>query len=52
MLSQAATVVVSVTVILGLLAFVAVGLRLYCRYFQKARLGADDYCVLVALVCH
>jgi len=50
MLSQAATVVVSVTVILGLLAFVAVGLRLYCRYFQKARLGADDYCVLVALL--
>ncbi|TAQ83786.1 hypothetical protein B7494_g7887 [Chlorociboria aeruginascens] len=50
MLSQAATVVVSVTVILGLLAFVAVGLRLYCRYYQKARFGADDYCVLVALV--
>ncbi|KAI1383945.1 uncharacterized protein F4822DRAFT_418099 [Hypoxylon trugodes] len=49
MLNQAATVAVSVTVILGFLAIVAVGLRVYCRLSQKISLGADTYCVLVAL---
>lgn len=50
MLNQAATVAVSVTVILGVLAIVAVGLRVYVRLSQKIPLGPDTYCILVALV--
>ena len=50
MLGEAATVVVTVTVILGSLAIAAVALRLYCRRLQNVPIGADDYCVLVALV--
>ncbi|KAI0872490.1 hypothetical protein GGS24DRAFT_518487 [Hypoxylon argillaceum] len=49
MLNQAATVAVSVTVILGVLAIVAVGLRVYVRLSQKIPLGPDTYCILVAL---
>ncbi|KAI1192457.1 hypothetical protein F5X97DRAFT_329618 [Nemania serpens] len=49
MLNQAATVAVSVTVILGVLAIVAVGLRVYVRLCQKIPLGPDTYCILVAL---
>ncbi|KAJ3557861.1 hypothetical protein NPX13_g9841 [Xylaria arbuscula] len=49
MLNQAATVTVSVTVILGILAIVAVGLRVYVRLSQKIPLGPDTYCILVAL---
>lgn len=50
MLGEAATVVVTVTIILGSLAIAAVALRLYCRKLQKVPIGADDYCVIVALV--
>ncbi|KAF4612595.1 hypothetical protein G7Y89_g15584 [Cudoniella acicularis] len=49
MLGQAQTVVTSVTVILGFLAIVAVGLRIYCRSFQNAKIGSDDYVIIVAL---
>lgn len=50
MLSEAATIIVVVTVVLGITAVVAVALRLYCRRLQKLPLGSDDYCVIVALV--
>ena len=50
MLRQTATVIVTVTVILCILATVAVALRLYCRRLQKLPLGGDDYCVLITLV--
>lgn len=50
MLGQAATIIVSVTVVLGVLAIAAVALRLYCRYLQKFNLGGDDYCIIVSLV--
>ena len=50
MLGEAATVIVSVTVVLGLMAMVAVALRLYCRKLQKLPLGGDDYCVVASLV--
>lgn len=49
-MGQAATVVITVTVILGILAIVAVGLRLYCRVFQRSSFGADDYCMVAAVV--
>lgn len=50
MLNGTATVIITVTVILGFLAVVAVALRLYCRRLQKLSLGGDDYCILIALV--
>lgn len=50
MLSEAPTVIVTVTVTLGVMAIVAVALRLYCRRLQKLRFGGDDYCIIIALV--
>ena len=50
MLNETATVIITVTVILGFLAVVAVALRLYCRRLQKLSLGGDDYYILIALV--
>lgn len=50
MLGEAATVIVSVIVILAIMAIVAVALRLYCRKLQKLALGGDDYCIIIALV--
>jgi hypothetical protein len=48
--TTAATVILSVTIILGVLAIIAVILRLYCRIYQKERLGGDDYCAIISLV--
>lgn len=42
--------VVSLAIIMPLLAVIAVGLRLKARRIMKARLEADDYTVIVALV--
>lgn len=50
MLGEAATVIVTVTVILGVMAIVAVALRLYCRKLQQLPLGGDDYCIIITLV--
>ena len=50
MLGEAATVIVTVTVALGIMAIVAVALRLYCRKLQRVPFGGDDYCIIVALV--
>ena len=50
MLGEAATIIITVTVVLGVMAIAAVGLRLYCRKVQKISLGGDDYCVIIALV--
>ena len=50
MLGEAATVIVAVTVILGVMAMLAVALRLYCRKLQKLPLGGDDYCIIITLV--
>ena len=47
---SAAVALVLITVILGLLAIIAVALRLYCRIYQKHSFGADDYCILIAVV--
>ena len=50
MLREAATVIVTVTVVLGVMAIVAVALRLYCRKLQKVPFGDDDHCVVITLV--
>ena len=50
MLGEAATIIITVTVVLGTIAILAVALRLYCRNLQKQPLGSDDYCVFIALV--
>lgn len=51
MITQAAKVCIAVTVILGTIAIAIVALRFYCRLrVQKIALGADDWCILVALV--
>ena len=50
MLGEAATIIITVTVVLGIIAIVAVVLRLYCRNLQKQPIGGDDYCVFIALV--
>ena len=50
MLGEAPTVIVTVTVALGVIAIAAVTLRLYCRKLQKVTLGGDDYCIIIALV--
>ena len=49
-LGEAATMIITVTVVLGITAILAVVLRLYCRKLQNQPLGGDDYCVLIALV--
>ncbi|KAL2047496.1 hypothetical protein ABVK25_011480 [Lepraria finkii] len=46
---SAANVMIILTVILGGLAIGAVALRQYCRVYQKHSIGADDYCILIAL---
>lgn len=43
-------VLISVSVILPLLAFVAVGLRIKARYVKKTRLNASDYTIFIACV--
>ena len=50
MLGEAATIIITVTVVLSVMAIAAVALRLYCRKLQKLSLGGDDYCVIIALV--
>ena len=47
---NAAAVLVAITVLLGVLATTAVGLRLFCRYLQKMPAGLDDYLIIIALV--
>ena len=48
---SAANVMIILTVILGGLAIGTVALREYCRVHQKHPFGADDVCILIALVC-
>ncbi|KAL9108365.1 MAG: hypothetical protein Q9227_006825 [Pyrenula ochraceoflavens] len=49
-MEQAGAILIFVTLFLGLLATSALGLRLYCRYYQKARLTIDDYLIIIALL--
>lgn len=49
-MTATATVILVVTIILGVLAIIAVTLRLYCRVYQKEPFGGDDYCVIISLV--
>lgn len=50
MLGEAATVIVTVTVVLGIMAIGAVALRVHCRKLQNLPLGGDDYTMVIALV--
>ena len=50
MSSQAATAIITVTIILGALAIVAVALRLYYPKLQGLTFGGDAYCMVIALV--
>ncbi|KAH7394353.1 hypothetical protein BKA66DRAFT_606553 [Pyrenochaeta sp. MPI-SDFR-AT-0127] len=51
MITQAAKVCIATTTILGVIAIAIVVLRFYCRLrVQKISLGADDWCILVALL--
>lgn len=44
----AATIVITVTIVLGILSIISVTLRLYCRIaYQRSPLGPDDYCVIL-----
>lgn len=49
-MTTTSTVIVTVTTILGVLAIIAVILRIYCRIYQKEPLGGDDYCAIISLV--
>jgi hypothetical protein len=51
MITEAAEVCIVVTTVLGIIAIAAVALRFYCRLkVQKIPPGADDWCILIALV--
>lgn len=50
MLNEAATIIVTVIVVLDVLAIAVVALRLYCRKLQKLPFGGDDYCIIITLV--
>jgi hypothetical protein len=51
MMTEAAKVCIAVTTILGIVAIAVVALRFFFRLkIQKITPGADDWCILIALV--
>lgn len=49
-ITNTAKAIITVTTILGVLAILAVALRVYARIYSKLYLGIDDWTIILALV--
>lgn len=49
--SDGGSALVAVSIVLSIVQFIFVALRFLTRYTQGTRYGADDYVILIALVC-